>query len=1270
MTNIRFDAKSLQEQVHKLIEENTETKKRCFFGFCPDCIWRCKRGEELTGKTEVIEKLIETAKKLKSVEFGRRLPEIEFYSGNYTSFKSRELKYKELLDAIKDENNYIIVLQGMAGIGKTTLVEQVFKQLRGSKHFEYAICVTVSFSPDIKKIQCYIAEFLGLKLEDISESDRCKKLLTRLTNGQKILVILDDVWDNLDFDVIGIPNSDNHKRCKVLVTTRNLEVCKKMACKKTIQLDILDEEEAWILFKWYARLTDISSKRILDKGHQIASECKGLPIAIAVLGNNLRAELSREKWDVALKSLQKDASMDDVDDVLVDIYKYLKLSYDYLKDEKAKELFLLCSLFVKDEEISNEILTRFGIGVGLYGEGYDKYKDARSQAVAATKKLLDSILLLETKKGDLKMHGLVHNAAQWIANKAIQRVNLSNKNQKSLVERDNNIKYLLCEGNLKDLFSSEFYGSKLEILILHVNMWGTVDIPISFLGSISGLRVLNLSNKSINLERPTLSLPQSISSLMNIRSLLVERVYLGNISILGSLQSLETLELDHCQIDELPCEIQKLKKLRLLNLEKCEIRSNNPIEVIQRCTSLEELYFCHSFNNFCQEITLPALERYRLSDGFGMMNDSLSKCVSFHHDHFTEATFKHVMQKIELLRLERVKKGWRNLMPEIVPIDQGMNDLIELHLKYDSQLQYLIYIEHIDSQVPTVFSKLVVLHLEEMENLEELCNGPISIDSMNNLEELTMECCQLLQTLSKCSLNLRNLKNMTLKSCPTLVSVFDLSTSRSLLLLESLEIIDCKILENIITCERRVEYDTREEILDGDIDNKSCSSVMFPMLKIVNIQSCPKLQFILPFISDGDLLLLETITIYGCHKLKCIFGQHQDFKFASLKEMMIGDSPNFIDIFPESYHSTLSSIEGSSNSISMRQPQLEPIESSIFSLESISYCLNIWEHAQWLSRPTSYIACHIKVMTLVNVSKIKSVLILSIAPKVLWEILTIRSCDELEQIILDVGDSIGGGNVFPNLKELNVENCDKMEYIVGHIKASDDHQNHNEVTRIHFPALECLKLWSLPSLIGMCTKRYRTTFPPSAVLKLDDCFVVDIKPIGNFTVPSSISRYHDRTTIKVNEISVEKGTSSANAKTITSSNHSKSVNFKTRPSSITCQFPSKPYEGDSSHIEEDLSSSLLVARELEKLVSEKYLNYENFSLLTDFFVKNPSVLLKDTSLSNRYKGYAYNCLAELLKFLQTHNVLDVLGSSHSEFVELLQDWMVLKRLLDSKHIPT
>ncbi|XP_058744752.1 uncharacterized protein LOC131617489 [Vicia villosa] len=95
--------------------------------------------------------------------------------------------------------------------------------------------------------------------------------------------------------------------------------------------------------------------------------------------------------------------------------------------------------------------------------------------------------------------------------------------------------------------------------------------------------------------------------------------------------------------------------------------------------------------------------------------------------------------------------------------------------------------------------------------------------------------------------------------------------------------------------------------------------------------------------------------------------------------------------------------------------------------------------------------------------------------------------------------------------------------------------------------------------------------------------------------------------------------------------------------------------GDTSQIVEGLGSSLLVRKQLEQLLSEKHLNYETLSLLTDFLVKHPSVLLKDVLLTNRYKGYAYNCLAELLKFLQTHTVLDVLGSSHSEFVGLIQD---------------
>jgi Leucine-rich repeat (LRR) protein len=397
------------------------------------------------------------------------------------------------------------------------------------------------------------------------------------------------------------------------------------------------------------------------------------------------------------------------------------------------------------------------------------------------------------------------------------------------------------------------------------------DVPVSFFENIAGLRVLNLIAK-----RQTISLPQSIRSLTNIRSLLVESADLGDISVLESLQSLETLDLKNCNMDKLPEEIAQLRELRLLNLEDCTIESNNPFEVIQRCQSLEELYFCRSFNDFCQEITLPTLERYHLTDSYHMIYDSsLSKCMCLENDYLSKATFKHVMQTSEHVSLERIKKEWKNLMPEIVPIDQGMNDLIELHLNDVSQLQCLVDTEHISSQVPNVFSKLVVLELNQMNNLEEFCNGPISLDSMDSLEELTIMYCGNLRSLFKGNVNLCNLKTVKIERCSKLVSV--LSPSGSLPLLEELNISNCDHLETIFSYERRVD-DAIEEIL-------------IPKLKVIKIESC--------------------------HKLTYIFDQ--EVKLASLLELELFDVPNFIDIFLQPL-----SIKGSSNSIS------KPIKSNTF----------------------------------------------------------------------------------------------------------------------------------------------------------------------------------------------------------------------------------------------------------------------------------------------------------------------------------------------------
>jgi len=147
-------------------------------------------GIKLANKMEVIKRLTEKVGKFVNIELPHRLPDVEHYSSqDYILFESRETNYNQLLDALKDDNNYITRLQGIGGTGKTTLAKVMSKELKESGQFTLVIYMTVSFTTSIKKIQGDIAGSLGFKFANCNESDRPKKLRSRLTNGEKILLI-------------------------------------------------------------------------------------------------------------------------------------------------------------------------------------------------------------------------------------------------------------------------------------------------------------------------------------------------------------------------------------------------------------------------------------------------------------------------------------------------------------------------------------------------------------------------------------------------------------------------------------------------------------------------------------------------------------------------------------------------------------------------------------------------------------------------------------------------------------------------------------------------------------------------------------------------------------------------------------------------------------------------------------------------------------------------------------------------------------------------
>ncbi|KAI9103652.1 hypothetical protein K1719_023275 [Acacia pycnantha] len=741
-----------------LINEDTKGKKK-WFGLVPNCFWQYNRGKDLEDKKQRIQKLVQQSNKFTRVARSTGLPGIKFYyTEHFMQLKDRELKFRKLTEALKNGNKFVIGLYGLGGTGKTTMAKEVGKEVAESKVFDKVIFSVVSKDANLKRIRDNIATHLNLPFkEGTDESEQAQELWKRIAEGgEKVLLILDDVWKELSLEKIGIPRGRHGNRCcSILLTTRDRGVCSEMGCHESIELEVLSETDAVDLFLSYAdKSTASSSNGFKDVVLGIVNECGSLPVAIVAVARALKSK-PLTIWNDCLKRLRNPKSIHDVQEDLKEAYNSLRLSYDYLENKEAKQLFLVCSLFPDDYEIPTELLTRIAIGMGLCG-GADKYFVARSYFTPIKDVLMDSCLLIKAKSEAVKMHDLVREVALWIGNKQVQLVMDS---RTTVME---NIQY--SSWNIND-FPSHFDGGKLEVLLLWISNDAdsiTVKVPDGIFERMENFKILALMNWS-NSRISGAFLFQSHPSLINVRSLAIKGFELGDISFLINLKSLESLELSKCSMIELPKEIRELEKLRLLEMVQCNIERNNPFEVIGSCLQLEELYFVsNKINKACeleryQIKKFPKLERYQMKGlggsyyevDFSISRYFNSECLRVK---FSVEIFKSLMAGVEVLKLEGQKidgdysnRGWTNVVPDILPVkDDNMEDhLTRLCLRYVSGIKCLICKEHLRFGV-AIFSKLVELELYWM-GVRELCCVPYPINFLKQLEKLYLSHCKNLE---------------------------------------------------------------------------------------------------------------------------------------------------------------------------------------------------------------------------------------------------------------------------------------------------------------------------------------------------------------------------------------------------------------------------------------------------------------------------------------------------------------------------------------------
>ncbi|TYG71713.1 hypothetical protein ES288_D05G420100v1 [Gossypium darwinii] len=494
----------------------------------------------------------------------------------------------EIWACLMQEEVSKIGVWGMGGVGKTTIMKHIHNDLLKQQRFERVIWVTISKEFNVMKVQDNIASALESKEYLDKEEDKLRRaaiLSEMLKKAGKHVLILDDVWDKVSLEEVGIPEPSGSNGCKLVLTTRSEHVCKYMGCK-VIKVKPLSEEEALILFLNKVGPNIVQSPTIMPTLKLLVKECEGLPLTIVVVAGTMKGEDNPLIWKNALGQLKE--RIGKVAGVEAEVIERLKFSFDHLKDEKVKYCFLHCALYPEDFEIWKDELIECWIDEGFIDDMGTR-QEMKDKGQVILKKLEDNCLLENVSSGKMKMHDAVIEMAllitrmnpRYMIQAGLQLEELPEKEQWSTdIE-----KVSLMYNSISEI-SIDVLPTKCQLLTTLLLQGNPIKkIPYSFFTNMPCLSVLNLSYTRIK------SLPNSISELKNLTTLLLRGCSeLRDLPCLSVLQELKKLDLSWTEIEDVPEGMDMLIKLSYLDLQVFSLKEI-PAGLLPKLVHLQHLSF-------------------------------------------------------------------------------------------------------------------------------------------------------------------------------------------------------------------------------------------------------------------------------------------------------------------------------------------------------------------------------------------------------------------------------------------------------------------------------------------------------------------------------------------------------------------------------------------------------------------------------------------------------------------------------------------------------
>lgn len=714
---------------------------------------------------------------------------------------------ERILQFLSEDEVGIVGIYGMGGVGKTTLLKIINNEfLTKSHHYDVVIWVVVSRDFAANKIQQAIGTRLGLSWEECESQEQRALKIHGVMIKKTVLLLLDDVWEGIDLQKIGIPLPQKENKSKVIFTARSLDVCSDMDAHRKLKVEFLGEEDSWKLF-----CDKVGGREILELqpiryyAETIVRKCGGLPLALITIGRAMANKETEEEWKHAIEVLSRSPSelrgMEYV-------FTLLKFSYDNLETETLRSCFLYCSLYPEDYSIDKEQLIEYWIGEGFIDSSHESNVHNKGHAIIGSLKVA---CLLETgeEKTQVKMHDVVRSFALWVTtecgcNKGLFLVEASMgltaapiakkwKEAQRISLMDNGITTLAELPECPNLLS----------LLLQYNS-GLSRIPNAFFQFMPNLKVLDLSLTSLR------EIPASINRLVE----------------------LQHLDLSGTKLTELPEQLGHLVKLKHLDLQRTSSIRKIPQKAVSGLLQLRILNFYYSYGGWedlsCEgvnEVGIADLECLKHLTTLGITVKELMTLKRLDN-------FSSLLKCIQYLYIKECKDLF------YLQISSNSNfgrRLRRLSINNCYDLKYLqVDKEAGDNWLPS----LEVLALHGLPSLTVVWKNPVSRECLQNLQSVNIWHCNMLKNVSWV-INLPKLEAIYLMYCKEIeeiVSSDQMGDSKAFPSLKTLSIRDLPKLKIITQW-----------------------AVAFPSLKSIAVIDCPRLRK-LPIKTHKTLTLP---TVYG-----------------------------------------------------------------------------------------------------------------------------------------------------------------------------------------------------------------------------------------------------------------------------------------------------------------------------------------------------------------------------------------------------------------------